>query len=168
MNKTERLFDKNSYAITRGHDFVEINGVKWATCDLGAEYPDDFGYRFAWGSPKIYDAQTMRVPLSDFLRQLNEYRELSPNNDPAHILWGGKWRTPTRNEAISLGKYIDRNIFKYGPEISEKLNLYGHFWVMDKNEDSRYPSYFSFFGGSVALLSDFPNYTKFIRPVLDV
>ena len=34
-----------------GHDYVEMgpNGLKWATCNLGAENPEDYGDYFAWG-----------------------------------------------------------------------------------------------------------------------
>ena len=32
-----------------GHDFVEMgDGLKWATCNLGATRPEDFGYFLAW------------------------------------------------------------------------------------------------------------------------
>ena len=170
IDKTQRLLDKNSYAITRGHDFVEINGVKWATCNLGAESPIQDGFRFVWGSPKIYNAETTRVPLTNDIIRFNEHnRKLSPNNDPARILWGGKWRTPTRNEIISLRKYIDIGI-KNALELifSEKFRAYGRYWVSDKAESSNYPSFFSFFGGALGLSNDLPNYPKFIRPVLDV
>ena len=34
-----------------GHDYVEMgpNGLKWATCNVGAETPEDYGDYFAWG-----------------------------------------------------------------------------------------------------------------------
>ena len=35
-----------------GHDYVDLglpNGAKWATCNVGAESPEEYGYYFAWG-----------------------------------------------------------------------------------------------------------------------
>ena len=104
MNKTQRLFDKNSYAVTRGHDFVEINGVKWATCNLGAENPEDPGMYFRWGDNKgIYraDHEIYKEKFS------NDYDTIVPNTrswnaDPVQMLWGGKWRMPTVEEFRKL------------------------------------------------------------------
>ena len=33
-----------------GHEWVDLGlSVKWATCNIGAKGPDDYGSRFAWG-----------------------------------------------------------------------------------------------------------------------
>ena len=38
-----------------GHEFVDLGlSVKWATCNVGAEYPDDFGDYYAWGEISPY------------------------------------------------------------------------------------------------------------------
>ena len=37
-----------------GHDFVEIAGIKWATCNVGAEKTTDIGLYFQWGDRKGY------------------------------------------------------------------------------------------------------------------
>ena len=111
INKTKRLSDKNSYAITRGHDFVEINGVKWATCNLGANSPDETGWLFAWGET-ICHSEGFEMDWNDYkyyddygyTKYNDEDRKLvlDPEDDAAHVLWGGKWRTPTEKEFLSL------------------------------------------------------------------
>ena len=40
-----------------GHEYVDLglpSGLKWATCNVGASSPEDYGDYFAWGetSPK--------------------------------------------------------------------------------------------------------------------
>ena len=115
MNKSERLANKNSYAITRGHDFVEIGGVKWATCNLGAENPKDPGLYFMWGDSDGFSVKDVinadwhsRVTSWDgiafTIRDLEEYDTIPIEMDPARALWGGKWRVPTMDEFRMLSK----------------------------------------------------------------
>lgn len=36
--------------VPAGHEYVDMGlSVKWATCNVGAEHPEDFGDYFAWG-----------------------------------------------------------------------------------------------------------------------
>lgn len=82
--------------------------VKWATCNLGANSPEEHGYYYAWGEtlPKsnysIYkwrDGTTLtkyNYGVVDYLIQL----ELS--DDAARVNWGGVWRMPTRDEFNEL------------------------------------------------------------------
>lgn len=40
-----------------GHDYVDLglpSGLKWATCNIGAYNPEDYGDYFAWGETKPY------------------------------------------------------------------------------------------------------------------
>ena len=102
-DKTQRLLNKNSYAVTRGHDFVEINGVKWATCNLGAESPEDPGLYFRWGDGKGIYTDEFRVEEKKFTDQTyNVIRKW--DNCPVQALWGGKWRMPTPDEFLNLLK----------------------------------------------------------------
>ena len=42
--------DVNNPNIYLGHEFVDLGlKVKWATCNVGAEKPEDYGDYFAWG-----------------------------------------------------------------------------------------------------------------------
>ena len=42
---------------TPSHDFVEIGGIKWATMNIGASQPSDYGLYFAWGDTQGYTAE---------------------------------------------------------------------------------------------------------------
>ena len=40
-----------------GHQYVEIGGLKWATMNIGASQPSDYGLYFAWGETQGYTAE---------------------------------------------------------------------------------------------------------------
>ena len=42
--------------IIDGHDYVEIDGVKWATMNIGATGVTDYGLYFQWGDTQGYTA----------------------------------------------------------------------------------------------------------------
>lgn len=86
-----------------GHDYVDLglpSGLKWATCNVGAESPEGYGDYFAWGeitSKEEYDisnSSTYEVKMND----------ISGNEtyDAATANWGGTWRMPTRIEIKEL------------------------------------------------------------------
>ncbi|MCQ2127623.1 MAG: hypothetical protein MJZ06_09355 [Bacteroidaceae bacterium] len=37
-----------------GHEYVEIGGIKWATCNVGANTPKDYGWYFSWAGTTGY------------------------------------------------------------------------------------------------------------------
>jgi len=43
-----------SFIERAGHDYIEINGIKWATVDIGADSPTDAGLYFQWGDTQGY------------------------------------------------------------------------------------------------------------------
>ena len=82
------------------HEYVDLGlSVKWATCNVGANKPEDYGDYFAWSEtqPKSeYGESTysrtaypITLPLSD---------------DAARANWGGSWRMPTMAEQDELRK----------------------------------------------------------------
>ena len=119
-SKTERLIQKNEFLLTRGHDFVEIGGVKWATCNIGAKKPTDPGFYFQWGDTKGYTAEQIRngekcfnwrsylFNCNTFMLLMNKYNVtdgktmLDISDDAVHAAWGGAWRMPTREDFAAL------------------------------------------------------------------
>ncbi|MBO7264229.1 MAG: hypothetical protein J6U93_06900 [Alistipes sp.] len=87
--------------------------VKWASCNVGAERPEEYGDYFAWGeiSPKDeYTTQTYQY-WTDYngggFGDLGEYAKLGdisgrPQYDAATANWGGDWRMPTKSELQEL------------------------------------------------------------------
>ena len=94
------------------------SGTKWATCNLGANSPEEFGEYYAWGetSPKEYYDNTnylltykyygyymmSEYCTSDIDGKVDNKRFLYPEHDAAHVNWGDDWRMPTSDEMQEL------------------------------------------------------------------
>lgn len=101
-----------------GYEWVDLGlSVMWATCNVGASKPEDYGDYFAWGeveSKEYYDWSNYKwCNGSD--STLTKYNNKSSNNgvvdnktqlelsdDAAHARWGGNWRMPTKEEQDEL------------------------------------------------------------------
>ncbi len=99
------------------HEYVDLGlSVKWATCNVGASSPEDYGKYFAWGetAPKTdyswstykycrgsYDTMTKYCTSSSF-GTVDNKTTLELTDDAAHVNWGGSWRMPTKDEQDEL------------------------------------------------------------------
>ncbi|MDE6650023.1 MAG: fibrobacter succinogenes major paralogous domain-containing protein [Muribaculaceae bacterium] len=95
------------------HDWVDLglpSGLKWATTNVGASTPEDFGDYFAWGEtcPKTVYADTncitYRKDFADMTREriVDQQGDLTKNHDAASSNWGNSWRMPTDEEFKEL------------------------------------------------------------------
>ncbi len=109
---------------TNGHEWVDLglpSGTLWATCNVGANAPEEYGYYFAWGEtqPKdIYNESNYQHCMGNdsLLTKYNYNSEfgndgftdtltcLLPEDDAATICWGNDWRMPTKEEFEELCK----------------------------------------------------------------
>lgn len=99
------------------HPYIDLGlSVKWATYNIGASSPEEYGDYFAWGEtePKdVYDWSTYKW-CNGSQNTLTKYctkREygvvdnktaLELEDDAAHVNWGGEWRMPTQAELEEL------------------------------------------------------------------
>ena len=83
-----------------GHEWVDLDlpsGTKWATCNVGANSPEEFGDYFAWGeittksSYTSYNYNYSSNPIT-----------LPLERDVAYVKWGSSWRMPTIDEILEL------------------------------------------------------------------
>ena len=91
------------------------SGLKWASFNLGASEPEEYGDYYAWGetAPKndyswstykwcMGANNTITKYCSDSSYGYNGFRDgkavLDPEDDAAHVNLGGKWRMPTHAE----------------------------------------------------------------------
>lgn len=119
--------DKNGI-ITHGHEYVDLGifgGYKyyWATCNIGAETPEDYGLYFAWGETKGYGQDVSDGHVFDWANYkwcegtsttitkycydeahgaVDKKLILYPEDDAAVQNWGGSWRMPTHLEMYNL------------------------------------------------------------------
>ena len=104
-----------------GHDYVDLGlSVNWATVNLNAMSPNDYGGFYAWGEtkPKInfsWDNYKFRISGDNYDNvQLSKYVTdsrygtvdnkvvLDLDDDAAYVQWGDGWRIPTENEFNEL------------------------------------------------------------------
>ena len=86
-----------------GYYYVDLglpSGVKWATCNVGASSPEDYGDYFAWGetSPKAEYTWENSVTFGEQMSDISG----NAQHDAATANWGGSWRMPTNDEMQEL------------------------------------------------------------------
>lgn len=95
-----------------GHEYVDLglpSGLKWATCNIGAVNPQDYGLYFAWGEAagytatqvtggeRMFDNDTYNAgPAASISRRLTIYQ------DVINAYMGGEWRMPDKDEFNEL------------------------------------------------------------------
>lgn len=120
------------YKDANGRRYVDLglpSGTLWATCNVGADTPEDYGYYFAWGEtqPKsMYNWSTykwMKEGYSDW-KGCSKYTvadnqtsgcwynngtfigdnktELDLEDDAAYMNWGEGWRMPSDAQLTEL------------------------------------------------------------------
>lgn len=76
--------------------------VKWATYNVRAESPDDYGLHFVWGY-----VQPTYGNLGNLWPRIDDWKGGDPEHDAATDKWGSDWRMPTMFEMIDLLQYTD-------------------------------------------------------------
>ena len=99
------------------HEYVDLGlSVKWATCNVGASKPEDYGDYFAWGETKpktTYNWSTYKwcngssfsmtkYNNSSSYGSVDDKTTLELRDDAARANWGGSWRMPTKAERDEL------------------------------------------------------------------
>ena len=103
--------------VSNDHEWVDLglpSGIMWATCNIGASKPEEFGDYFAWGETttksNYSDSTSLRwgeglASLKDkgVIRYYKSYDgTLTSEYDAACKKWGGKWRMPNLYEYLEL------------------------------------------------------------------
>ena len=132
------------------HEYVDLglpSGLLWATCNVGAETPEEYGDYFLWGEtqPKdYYNWSTYQYCNGTFLDNWGIERPLLtkycydanygyngftdnltillPEDDAATANWGAGWRTPTIEEIQEL--YNNTTVFR-----TQQNGVYGELFT---------------------------------------
>lgn len=104
--------------VFNGHEYVDLglpSGTLWATCNVGADKPEDYGDYYAWGetqTKEIYKWDTYKYG-NGRINQLTKYCNnpefgyngftdnltiLLPEDDVATANWGSGWCMPTADQ----------------------------------------------------------------------
>lgn len=111
--------------------------TKWATYNVGASTPSEFGTYFAWGeiSPKSkYEGSTSIT----WQKKMNDIGG-DPKYDAATANWGAPWRMPNLEEATEL---VEKCTWKW-----KTVNGHGGYEVMGPNGNSIFLPAAGFFVG---------------------
>ena len=101
--------------------YVDLGlSVKWATCNLGASSPEEYGDYYAWGETSVKSEYTLQnyvfynggheeadVLLSKYNSSkdhgtVDKKTRLEKEDDVAYVKLGGNWRMPTKDEINEL------------------------------------------------------------------
>ena len=95
--------------VESNHAYIDLglpSGLLWATCNVGADSPEDYGDYFAWGettTKDTYNWSTYQYCNGSY-NTLTKYTgsdgltTLLPEDDAATTNWGSDWRMPTYEE----------------------------------------------------------------------
>ena len=105
--RPNKKFEKGkaySYDIKQDEAYVDLglpSGNLWATCNIGASTPEEYGTYYAWGADRfISSTKYASYPGFYITQHLGSYKSYSgdPNYDTATQVLGGKWITPDQND----------------------------------------------------------------------
>ena len=112
------LRQPNLTGSANGHEWVDLglpSGTLWATCNIGASSPEDYGNYYAWGETSTkttYNWDTYRYANGDYDKLTKYCNEsdfgdngftdnlttLQSGVDPATANWGSGWQTPSKSQ----------------------------------------------------------------------
>lgn len=101
---------------TDGHEWVDLglpSHTLWATCNVGADYPEDYGYYLAWGETepksdyttttyKFYNQGYTKYCTDSSKGTVDNKTELEPDDDAATVNWGANWQMPSLAQCQEL------------------------------------------------------------------
>lgn len=139
-----QIVDPNTYV-----DLGLPSGTLWATCNIGATSPEDYGDYFAWGETEGYnDGKTIfnwstykwcegsEYTMTKYCTKssygyngfTDDKTELDPEDDAAYVNWGPAWRMPSEeqfseliNSSYTTTEWTTQNGV-YGRKITSKEN----------------------------------------------
>ena len=92
-----KYFSPVEITILDNHEEVDLglpSGLRWATCNIGANTPEEYGDYIAWAEVYPKDEYTEAT----YLFPNYNPTVLEPENDAATIRWSYGWRMPTKEE----------------------------------------------------------------------
>lgn len=95
-----------------GYEYVNLGlSVLWATCNIGADSPEDYGNYYAWGETETKSSYSESNSVTYYVSM----SDISGNAtyDAATANWGDPWRMPTYDEMKEL---VDSCTWEYTSE----------------------------------------------------
>ena len=159
--------------VEAGHAYVDLglpSGTLWATTNVGADSPEEYGDYFAWGETKpkneyswntykwcngSYDS-LIKYNYNSSYGVVDDMTILNLQDDAATVNWGGSWRMPTDEEWYELLNSSNCSITwanqsgHFGYRITSLVNgnsiflpAAGGYYGLSQSDSSIYGSYWS-------------------------
>lgn len=111
--------EDNTRGVANNHEWVDLGlSVMWATCNVGANSPEEYGDYYAWGeietkaeytrdNYKWFDKSkkteygspiNTKYNTNEIYGKIDNKTKLDLEDDVAYVIWGDGWRMPTYNE----------------------------------------------------------------------
>jgi hypothetical protein len=110
VNKVENIsFTENNCA--DNYEYVDLglpSGTLWASCNIGAESPEDYGDYFAWGETEAKTSFGWSNYSFGTSGNISKYtsndgiEELLSGDDAAVANWGNEWKMPSKEQFEEL------------------------------------------------------------------
>ena len=128
-----------------GYEWVDLglpSGTLWATCNVGANSPEEYGDYFAWGETQkknVYNWGVYRLCggsqntmkkycTNSSYGMVDNLTALESEDDAATVNWGSEWQTPTQEQMQELlNMYFTTNEQTtqngvYGLKVTSRVN----------------------------------------------
>ena len=107
--------DEDDYTgLINGYKYVDLglpSGLKWATCNVGANEPEAYGEYYAWGETSTKTTYT-EDNCSTYGKKMSDISG-NAQYDVARKQWGSTWRIPTKAEQQEL---LDNCTWEWTPQ----------------------------------------------------
>jgi len=173
-----------------GHVPVDLGlSVRWASCNVGALFPEDYGNYYAWGETETKKEYTEENSLTYGLSMpelqaqgiIDSEGNLTSSHDAATANWGSGWRMPTMEECQELvdsctWTWTDNNNVKgykvTGPNGNSiflpATGYIGYYWCSTPYESDPYRAYSLYFYSGYHVVVDGYRYEGLsVRPVAE-
>ena len=175
--------------VHNGHEWVDLGlSVRWATCNVGASSPSDYGNYYAWGETGTKSSYTLGNSRT-FRKSMDDISG-NPQYDAATANWGEGWRMPMWEEFNELLNKCDwqwttqgghngykvtgpngNSIFLPAAGLRDRTSLYkagdyGNYWGSTSSEALR--ADFLYFDSGCHNVGWYErSFGRSVRPVLD-
>ena len=154
--------------VSRAEYAVDLGlSVKWASCNIGASSPEDYGDYYAWGETETKNSFSWEnykfrangntndnITFTKYNTKsgrgtVDNKTSLVLSDDAARVNWGGNWRIPTKAEIDELKSNCTMTFTSQG-------GVNGYNVTSNKNGNSIFLPAKGFWSSS--LNTDYPNY----------
>ena len=92
-------------SVLQDHEYVDLglpSGTLWATCNIGASKPEEYGGYYAWGETE--EKEDYNLDTYQYSPEVSDIGVdiAGTKYDVAHVKWGGSWVMPSLDQINEL------------------------------------------------------------------